>query len=337
MSDSDIAYWGLIISCIVGVFGVLSAVYAARAVHLAKLQLELQQRTALVQNALSRPEIACGLISEKCPERIMLALPLKKERVAEVHFPLFVLNRGEKVAENISIYLRMPKTLSYNNFGELIIGHEIPLKKIESAFIAEENFSTIAFAIPRLTNFENLSLVLPFSIREDTQVRNVAHAWTKDRVQVAIEYEFTFEYIITIFAACDGAPPVSRTYTLQVLDTAERSFSEIINARNAAMVKQASGRKRLSAGEHFVKFIKYFWNAEYRINWLPKVWVYLPSQQTMIPDARLPIDRYDTKEASFAEGGYNIREHTYWIPALGTDVFGRAPAVVLPGNTDDKK
>ncbi len=325
VSETDIAYWSLIVSSIVGIFGVASAVYGARAARLAQLQLTLQEHTASAQGAFEKPSLSCSLLNENCPDKIIIAAKIAKNRVTELSLPFVIKNSGPKTAEHVAIYFRMPKELAYNNQIEIADIKEqwLKIKKAETAILKEEGFSTFILSIPRLAHYERIIFTLPISIRRGTEIVDTVSVTTKDNIPIKVTYKLIFAYQMNVFSACENAKPSSRRYSIEVVDTSQCALREIIDERSRSGREKADAKRRSQSRiQRFKQFSRFLWNGEYKKDWLPKFYVYEPSEQDRVSSTTDPIDRYHTEHALICEGLYDKREDTYFIPAIDTSLFG---------------
>jgi hypothetical protein len=58
---------------------------------------------------------------------------------------------------------------------------------------------------------------------------------------------------------------------------------------------------------------------------LKPFWVLEFLDEDKVPDPGVPIDRFSTDHAVHYEGLMDTRDGTYWIPAIGTKLFGIQP------------
>jgi hypothetical protein len=332
VSEPEIAFLSLIVGIITGVFGILSVIYAARMHRISRNQLLLQERTLSAQNVFVVPQLSCALISEQCPEKVMIAVKIPKGRVVEVSMPIVITNKSPKTAEHVFIYFRMPKELAYNNQIKMLDSKEswIKLKKAEMAFLAQENFSTFVLSMPRFAQHEKLEFSIPISLRRDSMISDVVSATSKDKVPFKIPYSLIMHYRFTIIYSCEGVPAGTKTYSIEIVNTNESSLKEIIDKRNFDRIAEQRKSNKKPLLKRVMETIIFLWSGDYKKDWLPKFFVVQPSEKYLVRDKRQPIDRYRNDNGLLYEGVYDKRKKTYWIPAIRTTFFGEAAPIPIP-------
>jgi hypothetical protein len=240
--------------------------------------------------------------------------------MAEVSLPLVIANEGSKTAQDVTVYLRVPKNLTFGNRVEMneLTDSWAKMKDMKTAFVPEDNFGTYAFSVPRLSTHERIILMLPLAILGATEIVDTVKVTTKDNREAALTYKARFAYSITIFAASEASKPVSRQYNFEVLDISNESLTEIINERSVVGLKN---RGKVSRLQNLLEVLEYIRLGKSK-DWFPRVFACEFSDEDKISDPNRPVDSYSLKHARWGVGHYSERLKTYSIPALGTTEFG---------------
>lgn len=336
MSDHDIAFWSLIAAAISIVFAILSIVFAILQTFIAARTRREANEAIAAQGAFEVPELRCSLGSKSGHIRdLILATRIEKGRVNELFIPIYIDNKGDKVAENVTIYIWIPKELTYGN--AINVDTPIEIKKlldVECNFIKEATFGMLAISIKRLQPYQNMQINIPISIRISTELSSVVHAVTSDGVSVSIDYSVPLYYNINVFAACERSMPLTFQYHLEVIDTSKKELVHVIDERSARLREQGKIYRRKQGLWKRVKERIEFARGMRPATRKVLIMEYLEDGKEIQKHFPIPVTKY--KKVTLYEGIIDNSDGTYWSPSLGTSFFGSAPKIPLEKFTGSK-
>lgn len=313
MTDHEIALWSMALTAAFGVVGIASAVYAKLAVNYARRQLDFQKRSAEAEGIFERANLRCELMSTSLiQDDIVITYFGEDGRIAEMEIPLLLENDGSGEAENVTVYVRVPKALAYNNNLEAMPpkGDWPRMRKLETGIINEENFCTHMVSIPRLRTHERMILRLPISVPPTgSQIVQEITSETADNIPVNIRYRLYLGFIINIVAVCDRAKPYTRKHSMMFLDVSKSSLKDLIKEMN-----KPAQRKRENSEGLLARIKTFLWPTREVRKLISFIEV---PRENISRDPKLPINHIGLENAPGFYGYRSQETGNYMIPHLG--------------------
>jgi hypothetical protein len=317
MTDHDIALWSLVATGIATIIAIIATILAFVSNRIAARARREANAAAVAQGTFDSPKLKGFLISEQCPSYMILATHIVDGRVNELPMTFYLRNVGTKVAEHITVYIRIPSELTYGNSLQVSksFAEVAELYNVTATLLREERFGTIALSVPRLQPYEKLAVAIPLSVRGSTEVKSKVEAKSSDGIDISLDIYAQFYYVLDIFTACEGTQPETFQYKMEILDTSKSPLADSIVDRNTGAKRDYESRERhLGFWSRAKERVKLFVGPT---PGLRKIMIVEFREDNKSLDARLPIARYS--KATLYEGVVDIRRGTYWIPSLGTE------------------
>lgn len=282
-------------STILTVIGTLAAVVAIMQTYRAN---RLSKRIAL-----AKPSLRIALMGEQQITDLMVAVPIRQNRIVEFPMIWTFANKGEKSARDVEIFIRLPRELCYSGAetAAATFTFQTEMKKLSARSVSTTKHleTQIVFA-DTLHPGQTFTLSGAISLRLSTFLRRTASVQAKDR-PMSVAYSAEFQYTFDVIIAQADEPVAASHFTLGVIDTSNQTAAEFLTEYNSRLVEQKPGGKRRGG-----KVLGDFRLIEVRADQL-------------VADKELPIDRLRDGEAVSYAHGVRFTDG-YWVPAIGVNM-----------------
>jgi hypothetical protein len=288
------------------VFGVIAVVQTYRA-------NKLNRDVAKIQGLLEMPNVEISLFDYQSIENFMIAVPLIKGRVLEMPLRFSINNLGGKSARDVELFIRMSKELCYggsDNVEMTITSNSTQSKVTREVFNQTDNLETTITKFEKaLHPKQGIVLDQSISLRDDTFLRSKLSAPTKDGFMMNISYIAQFAYLIDFVLMQADQKPISKRFSIQVINTSETTVETFFRSRNTEV--QAQESKVRFWKSLFQRFFSK--HAEYSEYYFKLIQV---DKKHIEADSSLPINRVSEKASLSVCDGIRFKDGWYWIPAL---------------------
>lgn len=176
-------------STILTVIGTLAAVVAIVQTYRAN---RLSKRIAL-----AKPSLRIALMGEQQITDLMVAVPIRQNRIVEFPMIWAFANTGEKSARDVEIFIRLPRELCYGGAetAAATFTFQTEMKKLSARSVSTTKHleTQIVFA-DTLHPGQTFTLSRAISLRLSTFLRRTASVQAKDR-PMSVAYSAEFQHL----------------------------------------------------------------------------------------------------------------------------------------------
>jgi len=293
-------------SILIGVAaGVISVLFGFLGFIIAIRSYRLSKRIATASKSLKQADIQVSLFDEEETESFIAMLPITKDRILEFPLPIYIVNKGERTADDIEIHLRLNKDFAYGGMVDMTAkGPDIGVR---FTHMLMGNFMTLMWQIPILNPNRVNNFNFPLSIRNETLFQKkvkINHENSDGKTfLVAIEYALELHVMVCF----RNHKPYGRRFTLKIINCVDDEAISVLNKHNELIKSEYQ--------KHPPKYkLKRLFNPFDRLGLHRIVVVYVKNNK-VVKDNRVPIDRINEKDLVWCQGVQDIRG--MFIPAIG--------------------
>lgn len=215
---------------LVVLFGIISVLQGRKARHFSK-------RIAELQGVYKKTDFEMSIFKTSNINHFLIAAPFNNKKIFALPLQLVILNKGDKSSHKPELFIKMNKSLLFNDGVEYQLDDEGPKKVDLSVASKTENMHTLALSIEKdLRPRQSIIFNLPISIGHGTVFKGEAAATDKAGVDLTISYWADVSFLLDVILTQEDSAPISTRFTLSVIDSDRKSAGKFLNEYNESFV-----------------------------------------------------------------------------------------------------
>lgn len=287
---------------------IISMLIALISAIIAYREYKFARNAAESEGTFKKPEISISYENRNI-DNVFWAFPIPRE--GNIEFPLryYIKNNGEKSANNIELFIRIPKDLFSSELEEEDRKFELDdLKNVKYKWMNDENDYTnvLVVFIKQILPKQEIMLAHYINIKEATSFESNCIAKSKDNTNFRVKINCEYGYQITLTLYQDNAEPISRSVCLSIIDTSENSVKQYFDTINDRIKKEYNKSNYLGRMSYYLDRMREGFGAN-------KFILLECEPKDLLKDEKFPI--YRVRSFDGCEGFHDPKG--FVIPTLG--------------------